>query len=177
MVNKTNFENKNHSEITICEGCGLQLPMINDVCHSYMLSSPACWKIYNEVLAREYGDNAYSSVNRLTVDSYALQHPGTDDRRAIKSVNTHLASLYLIFEKNHSYGEATAMMTHIIEKHKVQFTYLKPPKDLGNLTIYDVWKAKNAEEHIDIVKQWAKNVWDAWSEYHQYIARLAVFKN
>ena len=165
-----------NSEITFCEGCQLQLPAIDGVHHPYMLSSPACWKIYNEVLAREYNNDNYRIANRLTVDAYALQHPGTDDRRAINSVNTHLASLYLIFEKNYGYNDATIMMSRILEKYKTQFIYLKPPKDLGNLTIYDVWKAKNAEEHIDIVKQWAKNIWDAWGEYHKYIAQFAQFK-
>ena len=84
-----------------CDGCGLTLPRIEGPTHAYMLSSPACWKIYGEILAREYSNGDYWQVHRLTVDTYALQHPGKQDSRAIQSVNVHLASLYLIFKKKY----------------------------------------------------------------------------
>jgi len=46
--------------------------------HAYMLSSPGCWAAYGELLAREYSDSAYRRLHRLSVDAYALQHPGID---------------------------------------------------------------------------------------------------
>jgi len=57
-----------------CEGCGISLADSEGPIHSYMLSSPACWKLYTEVLAREYSDEIYWKVHRLTVDAYAIQH-------------------------------------------------------------------------------------------------------
>jgi hypothetical protein len=42
--------------------------------------------VYGEMLAREYGDPAYFRVHQLTVDTYAVQHPGPRERRAIQSV-------------------------------------------------------------------------------------------
>jgi len=65
-----------------------------------MKSSFACWKLYGEVLSREYSGIKHNEVHRLTVDAYALQHTGDNlyDRHAIQSVNFHLVLLYSIFK-------------------------------------------------------------------------------
>ena len=34
-----------------------------------------CQKLFEEVIAREFGDYRYSRRHRLTVDTYSLQHP------------------------------------------------------------------------------------------------------
>jgi len=65
-----------------------------------MLSTAGCWSCYGDLLAREYENPVlFGAVHRLTVDSYALQHPGdTNDRRAIQSVWVHYAALQLALE-------------------------------------------------------------------------------
>jgi hypothetical protein len=60
-----------------------------------MESSPGCWQIYGEVLAREYSDAAFRSIHRLTVDSYAVQHPGQPTAQSIQSVCVHLKGMKL----------------------------------------------------------------------------------
>lgn len=160
---------KNNSQ---CEGCGLILPYFEGPTHEYMISSPACWKMYGEVLAREYQDKKYFEIHRLTVDAYALQHPGNQDRRAIQSVNIHLASLYLIFCQNYSSEQATKFLAEGVKNHKSDFEYLERPLDLGSLTILDVWKTKNVEQHVHAVKNWARSVFDAWEQHHDFIKRF-----
>src|SRR5678816_4348633 len=59
---------------TRCIGCGGLVPQMDGPTHRYMDSSPGCWHVYGEVLAREYGDQAFRVAHRLTVDSYAVQH-------------------------------------------------------------------------------------------------------
>ena len=61
----------------------------------------ACWQAFNEVIAREFGDAAYGVVHRHTVDTYAVQHPGTDDRRERQSVAVHLIGLCHWLEHGH----------------------------------------------------------------------------
>lgn len=158
--------------MTTCEGCGVCLPAYDGPTHAYALSSPACWKLHGEVLAREYSDKAYWVAHRLTVDAYAIQHPGNHDRRAIQSVATHLASLYLVFEEGKSYEETTKFMSPFIKYHKSRFTYFHRPASLGTLTILDVWKCENAEQHAERVKEWALCAWNAWIEHHAAIERL-----
>jgi hypothetical protein len=38
-------------------------------------------------------------LRRLAVDAYAVQHPGTTERRAVQSVAVHLISLYFVLER------------------------------------------------------------------------------
>ncbi|MCP5049599.1 MAG: hypothetical protein GY940_20685 [bacterium] len=54
-----------------CFSCGAPVPEIEGPVHRYMDSSPGCWKIFGEVLAREYSNAAYARYHRLTVDAYA----------------------------------------------------------------------------------------------------------
>ncbi len=58
-----------------------------------MVASPGCWAAFTELIAREFGDQAYGALHRHAVDAYAVQHPGTDDRRARQSVAVHLIGL------------------------------------------------------------------------------------
>ena len=161
--------------ITSCRGCGIQLPEIapNDPTHLYMLSSPACWQLYGELLAWQYSDISYGKVHRLTVDTYAIQHPGDQhDQRARQSVSVHLASLYLIFIKNYNYTAATKAISAIIQQHRSKFPSLPIPEQLGQLTVQDVLKTKNSKQYQSVVERWAKASWEAWETQHPYIEQL-----
>ena len=75
-----------------CCGCGGRFtdPADEDS-HPYMLSSAGCWSACNGLLAREYQDVAlFARCHRLTVDAYAVQHPGLDGPQARNSVGIHL---------------------------------------------------------------------------------------
>jgi hypothetical protein len=80
-------------EQSICPGCGVRLPAIDGPVHRYMHSTPACWHAFGRVLAREYEDRAYFAVHHLTVDAYAVQHPGDAGPQAVQSVGVHLTRL------------------------------------------------------------------------------------
>jgi uncharacterized protein DUF5946 len=64
-----------------CPGCGAVLPPSSGPTHEYIGASPACWAVFGEVLAAEYGDRTFWPAHHITVDAYAAQHPGTDGRR------------------------------------------------------------------------------------------------
>jgi Family of unknown function (DUF5946) len=57
------------SGVSVCRGCGVSLPDVKGPTHAYLHSSPACWALYGEVLAREYSNPARFVVHQLTVDS------------------------------------------------------------------------------------------------------------
>jgi hypothetical protein len=46
----------------------------------------------------------------------------------------------------------------------------EPPGLRGRVTVVDVRKAADLGEHKELVHEWAKSVWQAWSEHHK-IAR------
>jgi hypothetical protein len=63
-----------------CVGCGAIFEDREGPTHRYTESSPACWAAYGEVVAREYSDSSYAALHGLTVDAYAVQHPGPGSR-------------------------------------------------------------------------------------------------
>ena len=68
--------------------------------------------------------------------------------------------------------KATKAMKLIIKKNKT-FEWLTPPNPNGTITVVDVVKVKNVDEHQRIVEKWAKDVWDSWQVHHHRIVKLS----
>jgi hypothetical protein len=137
-----------------------------------MESTPGCWAAFGRVLAREYEDRRYFAVHRLTVDSYAVQHPGTQSRQSIQSVGVHLVRLCLFHERNLAPEAANDAML-AAATHKASFHWLEPPLDLGPITIANVDAAPGVEEHMSTVRLWAAQMWDVWSPHHATVRSWA----
>jgi hypothetical protein len=160
-------------ELQRCPGCGALLPETDGPTHPYLGASAACWAVYSEVLAKEYGEYRYPSCHQLTVDTYSIQHPGTPSRRSIQSVAVHLISLHLVLERGHSSEEATEGIRRALG-HGKDFVWLEPPSPFGDLTILDVRKAPDYAQHEATVKRWAESVWLAWSPHRETIRGWAA---
>ncbi len=151
-----------------CIGCGGLFPTVEGPTHRYMESSPGCWAAYGKVLAREYGDPAYYRVHRLTVNAYAVQHPGQPSPQSIQSVAVHLISLHLTFEQGVAADQATAAMK-AAAKTKGRFRWLEPPPASGEITTADVRRAGSASAHVEMVWAWAEAAWAAWRPHHKTV--------
>lgn len=138
--------------------------------HAYMESSPGCWHAYGQVLAREYENPRLFVVHRLSVDSYAVQHPGGDSRQAIQSVGVHLARLCLFLERGLTPAAANAAMLRI-GATKARMFKLPRPASLGALTVADVLAAPDEEAHLERVRRWAECAWQAWASHHDTVRR------
>jgi hypothetical protein len=153
-----------------CPGCSAVFASFDGPVHEYMESSPACWRAFGEVLAREYGSGEHFAVHRLTVDAYAVQHPGGDSRQAIQSVGVHLVRLCMMLERSLSPERANAAMVRVT-KIKAKMVKLARPANLGAVTVADVLAARGAEEHVAAVRRWADSAWHAWSAQHATVRR------
>jgi hypothetical protein len=158
------------NELEICYGCGASFPKIDGQTHRYIGASPACWSIFGEVLAKEY--EIYGYPHHLTVDAYAAQHPGKPSNQSIKSVAIHLISLHLMLDHHYEAKQVTKVMSRAAQDSQ-KFIWLEPPASPGELTILDVYRAKNLKEHTDLVQIWAHSVWQAWQPHHQQIRNWA----
>lgn len=159
-----------------CFGCGSKSLNIDGETHEYILSSTGCWIMFCEVLEREYSDFNYAKAHHYTVDAYTTQHVGNEnDVRAINSVNIHLASLYMMFERNLDIIDAADFKMNFSQFYKGSgdLVWLEPPISFGNLTIYELWDNNNPELHFSLAEKWAKSVWNSWEKHHQTISRLA----
>lgn len=137
-----------------------------------MLSSPGCWSVYGVLLARDYGEYGYPAVHRLSVDAYAVQHPGQPNRQAIQSVAVHLIGLYYSLEKgmpvaqvNKAIGRATQFGDG--------FVWLEPPASMGPITVVKAADAEGLEEYQRVAREWAKSAWEAWRAHHDQIRKWA----
>jgi hypothetical protein len=151
-----------------CPGCGLTLLEYDGPTHPYVGSSAACWALYGELLAREYGQLGYPECHSLTVDAYAVQHPGRREPRSINSVASHLCGLYLVFERGVDSPAATALKNRVLTTNP-RFVWLPPPVPNGDLTVYDVLANEDDQEHCEVVERWARSVWDAWELHHETV--------
>ncbi|MEZ5977689.1 MAG: DUF5946 family protein [Planctomycetota bacterium] len=147
-----------------CFSCGARTSPSDGPTHRYLLSSPGCWAAYGVVLAREYEEPARMALHRLTVDAYAVQHPGDTSRRAVRSVNIHLASLCAVLERGVAPSDATRLIGELTERD--DFAWLEPPASLGALDVTHVLAATTTDEHLAAVRAWAEAAWFAWEPWH-----------
>ena len=144
-----------------CPGCGAALPPESGPIHAYMLSSPACWARYNRILAAEYSDPGVWAVHRLSVDAFAVQHPGLPtDRRAVQSVAVHLGRLKLQIEDDVTETEANARMVRFM-RFKGTVPTIVSPRDF-TITTADVAPHAGTDRHVEKVREWA---WATWDDY------------
>ena len=162
------------TEKTKCYGCRGLVDKKEGEPHTYIGATQGCWDLYGQILAKEYGEYNYPQLtHRLTVDTYAVQHPGHPSRQSIQSVNVHLISLYLILEKGIDGETATLKMGEILSRNP-KFEWLEPPTINGRITVIDVLTAINQDDHERKVREWAEDVWRCWYSKHQQSIKALV---
>jgi hypothetical protein len=150
-----------------CVSCRALVPVVDVPRHRYMTGSPGCWLVYGDVIAHEYSNAVLGRWHQLTVDAYAVQHPGGQDRVARQSVAIHLMSLCAILEHGASVADAPRRL-HGWAKQRRAFEWLEPPSSLGAVTVADARAAiaGNPERYAATVRRWADAAWKAWEPHH-----------
>lgn len=156
------------SNTITCPYCGAQVVDMDGPTHRYMLSAPGCYDVFNQVLNRMYTEPAFAAVGNLIVDAYALQHPGEDNPQAVSHVAVHSVSMYAQLETDISPMEVNRLR-QAVTSHKAHLHWLQPPGPIWELTVLDVWHAKDAATYNDVVKRWARHCWDGWSRHHEQL--------
>jgi Family of unknown function (DUF5946) len=144
----------------VCEECGAVVAE----------GRAGCLKIFEEILAREFGDYRYGRIHRLTVDAYSLQHP-EEYMRSGKSFAAHLTGMCAALEY-----EDTLTINQTVQKWLSTNPKVEKPAELpehrGSLTITYIHGASDAEEHSRRVREWAQDVWGVWSKHYDLARRL-----
>jgi hypothetical protein len=122
-------------------------------------------------MGREYSIPELMEVHRLSVDTWAVQHPGDGTRRAIQSVGLHLARLMIQIEDELPADQAHAAMLRFTAR-KAELPEL-PPRRAYALTIADVVHAAEPHDHRCAVRRWARTTWDDWADQHDFIRAWA----
>jgi len=141
-----------------------------DVTHAYMASTAGCWETYTALLAREYGNAVlFGRCHRLTVDAFAVQHPGNpEERRARQSFWIHGASLWLVLRMGCSHSEATAALPLL-----ARGDFPLPPKTSGFAMTHADVIAADAAKHEELIRKWAEAALAGCPEAHATFELLA----
>lgn len=155
-----------------CPGCGGEFIPRAGAVHQYMTSSPACWAAFGEVLSTEYSNPKLLPVHRLSVEAFAVQHPGDGSRQAVHSVGLHLARLYMQLETKLTPAQANEFMLRA-GRRKAELPALDPP-DTFKLTVAQVAPLSGTSAHEETVRKWAMSAWNDWGHVHDFVRRWAA---
>lgn len=166
------------TELRPCPGCGALVPDTDGPTHRYIGASPGCWAVYGKLSEKETGDFRYMRYHQMTVDAYCAQHPGEPSPQAIRSVAVHLVGLHLQLVEREPSTEglyaARQRVASLGKKGKLDLVWLEPPASLGEVTVLDVLEAEDPAEYAKRAREWARVVWEAWSDYHETARRWAA---
>lgn len=140
---------------TICPECGAVVDG----------GRAACQKLFDEVLAREFGDFRYTREHRLTVDVYSLQHP-VEYMRSAKSYAAHLTGMYAALEDYTTAATNRAVQEWLSGPKALTRPHHPPSRQRGILTVAYVHDANDPDEHVRRVREWAESTWAAWRDHH-----------
>jgi hypothetical protein len=145
-----------------CPECGAPIPG----------GRAGCQQLFDEVLAREFGDYRYAREHRLMVDAYSLQHPA-EYMRSAKSYAAHLTGTCAALERRDTADVNRAVQTWLNGRQTLERPGDPAPRERGALTIVHVHEAVEPEEHARRVREWAFSAWESWRGYH-HLARLWI---
>lgn len=162
---------KNAVKEDVCPGCGSSLPFTGTASYDgYYNTSPACWQVYTQVLGAEFGDALlFGQVHQLTVDTYAVQHAG--GTHPDKSVGIHLAGLHLVLERRFKPPSVARYLQRLSDSIET-WPHFPPPGSRLPITVRDIATAGSPRRHIELVREWSRSVWQAWSNHHAEVAQL-----
>jgi hypothetical protein len=152
-----------------CPGCGLTMTAGHALPYlGYFNASDECWSLFTEVIGREFSNAVlFGQVHHLTVEAYAVQHPG--GRHRDKSIDIHLAGLYLMMERDIPPSAVAPYMQKLAERVRDWPHLDAPGPDAWTQTIFDV---AMADDHAAAVREWSAGVWQAWSAQRERVVAL-----
>jgi hypothetical protein len=151
-----------------CVGCRGLVPDEDGPIHRYMTASPGCWRIYTELGAGSMPGTARSA---LTVDAYAVTHPGVPGPQSTPSVWIHLVTLCAMLERGWAVEQAVRLRRVAADAFE-RWAWLDRPDSMGEITVVDIDRAIEAWDGgraADLVEGWIDAAWGAWSAHHPVV--------
>jgi hypothetical protein len=155
--------------VVACVGCGGLVPDEAGPIHRYMTASPGCWRIYTELGAGGLPPSPWAG---LTVDAYAVTHPGIPGPQSTPSVWIHLLTLCFILDRGWPVDRAIALRRAAADSFD-GWPWLQPPTSMGAVTAIDLAEAIDPDAAAGLVWGWVEGVWMAWSARHAAVRARA----
>jgi hypothetical protein len=140
-------------------------PVQCEACGAPVAGLAACRSLFDDVIAREFSDYRYARLHRLTVDTYALQHP-EQFMRSAKSFVAHLTGMCAAMETEQAAAINRAVQQWLNGPKPIERPADVPAGQRGAITIVDVHAVADPNEYLRRIREWARSAWDAWSTHH-----------
>jgi hypothetical protein len=129
-----------------------------------------CQKMFEDLLARDFGNVLYFRSHRMLVDTYALQHP---ERYCVsaKSLAAHLTGLCWLLERDGSRAVGGEALRRWLNGPSKMEKPANLPDHRGDLTIASVVATHDPETHGRAVEAWARSTWQAYAPLHPLARR------
>jgi hypothetical protein len=152
-------------QIAPCPGCGLVAGPDDGPTHVYIGSSPGCWAMFNELMTAGAGD---ALAGQLAGDTYAVQHPGLIERRAVQSVCVHAINLCARLERNRPEKTMQDLLRAALE-HPDWWRPFNLSTPIGTITVADVLAEHDLEARAATARAWAADIWAACEPHHELV--------
>jgi hypothetical protein len=122
----------------------------------------------DEIQAKAYQNPAYGATFDLGFDAYCMQHPEKYGVSA-KSYAAHLTRLCCGVERGGEQAIYKAINRWLSTNPKIDKPELLVER--GRMTVADVAGANDPVEHKRLVREWAADVWEAYTSQHDLAHR------
>jgi hypothetical protein len=149
--------------VTVCPGCGLELPSRGQLPESRYNSSAECWALFGELSAYTLSHRDPRFIHQHAVDAWQLQHALPSKSNI--GIAFSLIGLYLALEKGQTGRQA--QLAHMeLGKTKRHWGDFLIPSQHARLSVRDVLEAPPGPARDAKLMEWARAVWDTWSHSH-----------
>jgi hypothetical protein len=158
--------------LVACVGCGGRVPDIDGPVHRYMTAAPGCWRAYTELLG---GGLPPSPAAGLTVDAYAVTHPGVPGPQSTPSVWIHLLTLCFVLERRWPVDQAIRLRRAGADSF-TGWPWLTPPASMGEVSAIDLdaaLRARDGGAAVALTRRWVDSAWAAWADHHPAVRSRA----
>ncbi|HLX33972.1 MAG TPA: DUF5946 family protein [Candidatus Limnocylindrales bacterium] len=153
-----------------CAGCGVELPGPGARWDRRSLASVECQQLYGEVAGYELQHVAeLGRWHQLLVDTYGVQHSGPDTPAIGTAFG--LIGLRLALEEDRDGPSVRAVHAALARAFR-DWPAFERPAASGTRTIFDLAVADSPADHVARLRDWAADVWAAWSGSHDAVRRL-----
>lgn len=131
--------------------------------------APGCQAVCDELAIYTLSQGYPEFIHQYVVDAYAAQH--APFRTKPIAVAFALIGLYIVFERGGVGKDSQDAHIRLAQLTKDWPTFT-PPLQKAKLTVVDVMRLPPGPERDDMIRQWARSVWDMWEKEHGAVKAL-----
>ena len=170
MISQKSFTQSISESISICPGCNLMLPVVNNPPEPHYRNSPECEQLLMDLSYYTLSLQTPEFIHQLVVDAYPAQHYGP----MVKPITITFALIGLYLANEHGYSGRKVQLAHLAlaRKNKIWPNFTRPQQQ-AKYTIQDVLNAPAGKERDQMIKNWSRSVWEIWSAQQEQVRQLA----